>query len=181
MSRNLSDFTRERQPITRLRHLTQQEAQVRTLQHQGSQAIRLAVVEGFLEVPITDPWAATPENARFVEIVAPEDATILVGSLVYSTYMVKSSPSLPTANVWPLDASNAGGGGVVWKVWLPHSLQTDDPDYETPYDWDQPFANGLPPNRIRIGAKLTLQQGSWSTDNFSLFVLYQLRMTIGWN
>src|SRR5665811_372870 len=112
MSRNLLDHQPERRAMNELAHLKQQHAQLKSTQPQGSQAIRLASVEGYIkhQMLLDDPDYLYSE---FVDIEAPEGSTILVGSLVHTNFRVVYNPNFPTfpVNIFPMDTGNTGWGG----------------------------------------------------------------------
>src|SRR5690554_2085862 len=109
MSRNLRDYHSDRRALTELKAVTRQEAQLRSTQPQGSQAIRLAVVEGYIKhtMQLSDPDYLYSE---FVDITAPEGATILIGSLVHTNFRVVYNPAFPATpvDISPMDTDNTG-------------------------------------------------------------------------
>jgi hypothetical protein len=138
------------------------------------------MVEGYLEIPLSE---LVEENSASVDFAAPADATIMIGSLLYSTYMVVYNPLFPAtpAEIWPIDTSNLATSGMQFNTWMPQSLSPNDPNYTTPYLITDIPGNRIPDNMVRITSKVNLQQGMWSTDTVLVIVYYQLRMTIGWS
>lgn len=179
MSRNLLDHQPERRAMSELAHLTKQHAQQRSTQPQGSQAIRLAVVEGYIrhELNLSDST-----YSQFVDIEAPDGAAILIGSLAHTNFRVVYDPNFPDdpANITAMDTDNTGWGGLMYNVWLTASIGTDDPDYTTSTTLGQLAANDVPQNRIRIGSRVRLRQGLGTTSTVEIWVIYQVRMTLGW-
>lgn len=182
MSRNTIDRQLERLPITELANLHRDESRLQTTQQQGSSAVRLAVVSGYIKhtMLLDDPDYLYYD---WVDIAAPDGANILVGSLSYSAFRVEYNPSFPTdpATITPMDTDNTGWGGTMYSVWLTASLGTDDDDYTAVTSLSNLTDNAMPQNRIRIGSRVYLRQGMGTTSTVEVWVLYQVRMTMGWN
>lgn len=179
MSKNISEHKIERQVVTHLNTLSTQASQARSIQKQGTQAIRLGVVEGYFAIDLPFP---TTENARFIEFEAPDSENIMIGSVVSSRYIGTYNPAGgSTVDFVTPDVSNTLFNGEDITTWMPYSLATDDPNYSTPfYLADIPDVR-LPDNRVRVGCKVNFRLGAWSTDTTMVVVMYQLRFTIGWN
>jgi hypothetical protein len=85
MSRSLIDYQRSptRQLVRTIREATRHQAQERSLQLQGNEALQLYVTQGFFEIFI--PTTPSTHAASF-PIVAPNEGVILLANLMYSVY-----------------------------------------------------------------------------------------------
>lgn len=177
MSHNLTDFTRENLPLTEIKKLTQNLERQKTVQVQGTQATRLAVVEGFLRVNCNGPSA--PVNA-FVDIAAPDSATVLTGSLVSSMYLVSGPVGVGTPyTVRSIGSNNTWWGDLNASIWM---------TYAKPYS---PASSAYSPatvqqyrvddDKIRIGARVNWRMAQPVSPSIDVFFFYQLRMTLGWS
>lgn len=185
MSRNLTDSKRERKPIAQINAIQQAYRQQRAVQKQGPQATRLAVVEGYLTLPINSlgPSGISPTVSDFIDIEAPDGSPIAVGSLVHTTFLFIGSlggGSPYTIKNW--DNTNSGYEHLTYDVWLPYALNTPSVGSNLLYDLATVQAYRVPDNKVRIGARATMTQGSLvSSPTLILYVFYQLRMTLGWS
>ena len=180
MSRNIINHHLEKKAIQDLNTLRQQSRKSHTVQLQGSEAIRLAMVSGYLRHTLD---FGEDLYTEFIDIAAPDDATILVGTLNYTSFMAiydLNFPSDPT-EIIPMDVDNLGWGGVMYNTWLTASIPEDDPDYTTVSALDGLSNNTVPGHQIRVGSRVYLRQGLWTTSTVEVFTFYQVRMTIGWS
>lgn len=182
MSQNMSNLQAERRVVTELGKLHRIENRLSTTQPQGSSAIRLAVMSGYIKhtMLLDDPDYLYYD---YVDIAAPDGANILIGSLVSSAFQVEYNPSFPSdpADIRPMDTDNTGWGGLMYNVWLTSSIGTDDSDYTIVTSLAQLADNTMPQNRIRIASRVYLREGMGTTSTEEVWVLYQLRMTLGWS
>lgn len=177
MSINLTDYKRENVPLTQLRRMQQNLERQKTIQIQGTEATRLAVVEGFIWVSANA--FIQPENT-FIDIEAPSNATILTGSLVYSTFFRAGpfGPGSPT-NIQNWGASNDEWVGVYADLWLPYAKTIETPESLDSPESVQHFR--VEDNKIRIGARVIWRLAMLPSPTLGFYFPFQLRMTLGWS
>lgn len=186
MSVNLKDQRHENRVIAEINQLQKQQSQIRTMQQQGSQAIRLAVVEGYMGFNINGLDAngvlLPPTASTFIDIEAPNNSPIIVGSLVHTAFMLFGP--IGGSNLTIENWDDRFGGGFVnqtFDTWMTYASEIPNDVNNRPYDIPSAQAYRIADNRVRIGFRYAIGKGSVViSPALYLYCFFQLRMTLNW-
>lgn len=123
MSRNLAEHRLERTFTNTLNGLARRQTQVRSLQPQGSESLRVESIVGYMYLPI--PTGATTPAYNFIDIESDNPDDIMIATLASSTFMKYDDGTFLNA-----DLENDGLGDDTWSIFLAYDNR-DIPSYIT--------------------------------------------------
>ncbi len=168
MSVNLSDFQPERDLLRRVADLERIVREKGTLQIQGSEALQVGIIEGYVTFEVPED---TAPHIQLIDVTAPTDSNILIGSLVYSIYAVGGGL------LFNLDILDSAIGDEEFAVWMAYEGRSEFD--AVPVSLAATQAAKVADNVARVAFRL--RRSTTDTPPIGLdqyVVLYQIRATL---
>ena len=146
------------------------------MQLQGNEALGLGVLEGYFTIPL--PETIVPEVVT-LDVTAPNDSTMLLGNLMYSTfYAIAAGGATPTGVTYESgDREGIWPENLRWECFLAYD-QRDQGDGALTSEAEV-LGTVVADNVARITAKVQAYD-DWALpigSTPSLVVVYQIRAT----
>jgi hypothetical protein len=182
MSKNLSDHRREYQVASTLSSMAGTQRQRRTLQPQGSQALRVELITGYHYLAV--PSGTIVPNYAFIDLESSNANDIMIATLLRSTFLHYTDGTFINA-----DTEDHTLTDDFWEVWLAYDNRAVPADLSIPYAPSGTLsariattlsAFSLEHHRARIGLRVNRVNSTAkpaSVDEY--LIVYQIRATIG--